>query len=71
MAKPRKPLTSDINWGTITQEQLRQFYEIEKEMAAQLRVASKEERLGLHQELYAELFKRVLPSHAHAKSVAD
>jgi SAM-dependent methyltransferase len=62
MAKPRKPLTSDINWGTITQEQLRQFYEIEKELAAQLRVASKEERLGLYQELYAELFKRV-PYH--------
>lgn len=43
-------------------EQLRQHYEVEKELAARIRGASKQERLGLYQTVYDELFRRV-PDH--------
>ncbi len=45
-----------------TFEQIREHYEIEKELAARLMSASKEERRTLYTELYNELFRRV-PSH--------
>jgi len=47
---------------TRTTEQLRQQYELEKELASRLRNASREERQGLYSSLYDELFKRV-PHH--------
>ena len=43
-------------------EQIRQHYLIEKELAARLRSASKEERQHLYTEVYDELFRRV-PDH--------
>ena len=42
-----------------TPEQLRDHYEIEKELAARLRRATKEERKRLYGPLYDELFRRV------------
>ena len=47
---------------TRTTEQLRQQYELEKELASRLRHASQEERQGLYSSLYDELFKHV-PHH--------
>jgi len=47
---------------TRTMQQLREHYEIEKELAARLRSASREERSGLYLLLYDELFQRV-PHH--------
>lgn len=41
---------------------LREHYEIEKELASKLRIASREERLILYSSLYNELFQRV-PDH--------
>jgi len=45
-----------------TLEQIKQHYEIEKELAAKLHFASKEERKNLYISLYDELFKRI-PLH--------
>ncbi len=45
-----------------TEEQLREHYEIEKELAAKLLNASKEERQTLYSAVYEELFRRV-PLH--------
>ena len=43
-------------------ERIRQHYLIEKELAARLRTASKQERQNLYTEVYDELFRRV-PDH--------
>jgi SAM-dependent methyltransferase len=48
--------------GSRTAEQLRQHYEIEKELANQLRRATRQERSRLYPALYDELFRRV-PHH--------
>ncbi|MDD5250649.1 MAG: class I SAM-dependent methyltransferase [Rhodocyclaceae bacterium] len=45
-----------------TPEQLREHYEIEKELANRLRRASRQERRSLYSSLYDELFRRV-PHH--------
>jgi SAM-dependent methyltransferase len=45
-----------------TPAQLREHYEIEKELAAKLRNASRQERRTLYSEVYNELFQRV-PAH--------
>jgi hypothetical protein len=45
-----------------TMQQLREHYEIEKELASRLRNASREERRVLYSSLYDELFHRV-PHH--------
>mgnify|MGYP003656980348 CR=1 FL=1 len=42
-----------------TQEQLRNHFLVEKELAARLRTASPEERPALYETLYDELFRRV------------
>ncbi len=55
---PEKPPKS----GRRTREQLREHYEIEKELADRLRNAPKEQRRYLYSELYNELFRRV-PLH--------
>ena len=47
---------------TRTMQQLREHYEIEKELASRLRNASREERRVLYSSLYDELFQRV-PHH--------
>lgn len=47
-------------------EQLREQYEVEKELAARLRNASKEERTSLYSSLYDELYRRV-PHHPQLK----
>lgn len=47
---------------TRTEDQLRQHYEVEKELADQLRKASKEERRSLYASLYDEMYRRV-PLH--------
>lgn len=47
---------------TRTLEQLRQHYEVERELADRLRHATKEERRTLYSAVYDELFKRV-PQH--------
>lgn len=43
-------------------QQLRQHYEVEKELASRLRTASEADRRHLYSELYDELYRRV-PSH--------
>jgi len=50
-------------------EQVREHYEIEKELAARLRRANREERRGLYPEVYGELMRRVPhhPSLAHRR----
>jgi hypothetical protein len=45
-----------------TLEQLREHYQVEKELARKLARASKQQRAGLYSSLYDELFKR-LPHH--------
>ena len=47
---------------TRTREELRQHYDVERELADRLRTASKDERRTLYAEVYDELFKRV-PLH--------
>lgn len=47
-----------------THEQIREHYEIEKELATKLRQAPREERGKLYTSLYDELFKRV-PHHSN------
>jgi len=51
-----------MNGENRTAAQLREHYDIEKELAAKLRNASREERQRLYTSLYNELFQRV-PSH--------
>jgi len=53
-----------------TQEQLRNHYEIEKELAARLRNTTKEERRQLYSIVYDELFTRV-PLHPQLTRKAD
>lgn len=53
-----------------TPEQLREHYEIEKDLANQLRRASKQERRQLYASLYNELFQRV-PHHPQLTSKAS
>jgi SAM-dependent methyltransferase len=48
--------------GQRTPEQIREHYEIEKELASTLRNAGKEERRTLYSALYDEMFRRV-PTH--------
>lgn len=48
---------------TRTMEQIREHYEIEKELADRLRHAPREERLSLYSSLYDELYRRV-PLHS-------
>ncbi|MCB1276496.1 class I SAM-dependent methyltransferase [Prosthecobacter sp.] len=55
---------------TRTLEQLRQHYEVERELADRLRRASKEQRRTLYSEVYDELFKRV-PLHPQHTNKAD
>ncbi|MBU2541269.1 MAG: class I SAM-dependent methyltransferase [Candidatus Omnitrophica bacterium] len=50
-------------WEKRTHEQLRQHYEVEKELSNRLRNAHKEERIELYNVLYDELFHRV-PGHS-------
>ena len=50
--------------------QLREQYEIEKELARRLRNASKEERKNLYSKLYDELFEKV-PHHPQLTRKAD
>lgn len=54
----RKPMRGESR----TMQQLREHYEIEKELAGRLRHASKQERRHLYSALYDELYRRV-PSH--------
>ncbi len=54
----RKPMRGESR----TTQQLREHYEIEKELADRLRSASKQERRHLYSSLYDELYRRV-PSH--------
>jgi SAM-dependent methyltransferase len=51
-------------------EQLRDHYEVEKELADRLRNASRQERLTLYGAVYDELFQRV-PSHPQRTRHAD
>lgn len=53
-----------------TPEQLRQHYEVERELADRLRHATKEQRRTLYSEVYDELFKRVPlhPQHTNKAS---
>ena len=55
---------------TRTPEQLRQHYDVERELAQRLRRATKEQRRTLYAELYNELFKRVPlhPQHTNQSS---
>lgn len=53
---------SSIKSSSRTPEQIRQHYEVEKELAEKLRLASKQERRLLYAQLYDELFRRV-PDH--------
>jgi len=50
--------------------QVREHYEIEKQLATQLRAASQEERTDLYGTLYDELFSRV-PHHSQLKEKND
>ena len=62
MAKNRDTGAAYRRWGERTAEQLRDHYEIEKELADRLRHATKEQRRSLYSEVYDELFRRV-PHH--------
>ena len=53
-----------------TAEQIREHYVIERELAARLRVAGKEERRRLYTEVYNELFRRV-PHHPQLAAKTD
>lgn len=56
--------------GRRTPEQIREHYEIEKELASRLRSGTKEERRHLYSSLYDELFRRV-PHHPQLTSKAS
>jgi SAM-dependent methyltransferase len=58
------------NVETRTREQLRDHYEIEKELADRLRSAPRDERLALYGTVYNELFRRV-PLHPQLTKKAD
>jgi SAM-dependent methyltransferase len=60
-----KPMPSDRN-----PEAVRHHYEVEKELAARLRLASREERRVLYSSLYDELFRR-LPDHPQVTTKQD
>src|SRR5437870_1414111 len=49
--------------GQRTPQQIREHYDVERELAARLRHASKRERRELYARLYDELFRRV-PHHS-------
>jgi SAM-dependent methyltransferase len=51
-------------------ERLREQYEVEKELAARLKAASKAERRGLYSRVYDELFRR-LGDHPQLEHAAD
>lgn len=53
-----------------TPEQIREHYEIEKELASRLRLASREERRTLYKTVYDELFRRV-PHHSQLTRKMD
>jgi SAM-dependent methyltransferase len=53
-----------------SRDELRAHYEIEKQLAARLRDAGREERRSLYTSLYDELFRRV-PSHPQVVGRAD
>lgn len=53
-----------------TPEELRHHYEVERELAARLRYSTREQRVPLLGELYAELFRRV-PSHSRMKRLTS
>jgi len=55
---------------TRTAEQIREHYEIEKELAARLRNSTKEERVQLYTAVYDEMFRRV-PYHPALVSKAS
>jgi SAM-dependent methyltransferase len=56
--------------GVRTPEQIREHYEVEKELANRLRHASREERTHLYAEVYNELYQRV-PHHSQLLRKAD
>jgi len=64
------PDTQGSGGETRNLEQLREHYEVEKELADRLRHASREERLMLYGAVYDELFKRV-PNHPQRTRQAD
>jgi SAM-dependent methyltransferase len=55
-----------------TPEQIREHYEVERELAARLHAARREDRLGLYTEVYEELYRRI-PHHRKLlqKATAD
>ncbi len=55
---------------TRTPEQLRQHYEVERELAARLRNSTRDERRELYHACYDELFRRV-PDHSLLSKKAD
>lgn len=55
---------------TRSRDDLKQHYEVEKELAERLRNASKDERLGLYSKVYDELFRRV-PHHSQLRKKAS
>jgi ubiquinone/menaquinone biosynthesis C-methylase UbiE len=54
----------------VAQEQLRQHFEVERELATRLRHSTREERVTLVSELYSELYKRV-PLHPRTLRSGD
>ena len=64
------PDTQGSGGETRNLDQLREHYEVEKELADRLRHASREERLMLYGAVYDELFKRV-PNHPQRTRQAD
>ena len=56
--------------GVRTPEQIREHYEVEKELANRLRHASREARTHLYAEVYNELYQRV-PHHSQLLRKAD
>lgn len=59
-----------IENGGRTPEEIREHYEIEKELASRLRRATREERRHLYRSLYDELFRR-LPHHPQLRAKAS
>ena len=55
-------MTPQQSAGDRTAQQLREHYEIEKQLAAKLRIASRQERRHLYAAVYDELYQRV-PHH--------
>lgn len=51
-----------MTWDDRPEKQIREHYEIEKDLAARLRNASREERRSLYTAVYDEMFRRV-PNH--------